>query len=222
VFSRKPGNIASALSANNASAPPFSPAIPALGTSSPPNRNTRSPLAPISSREVARIVSEGQHRNSCSASPAHRSTTCSQLSRTSSTFCEARCRQTAATASSPGDSGAPTAVPTIAGRSLGSTSVSRPTQRTPPVNSGWYRSATASASRVFPHPPVPTIVSSRARGISVASVSSSACRPIRLLSAIGRLPAPSQLTPSSHPKTYPPQALNPAQAAGRQLPGTPL
>jgi hypothetical protein len=149
--------------------------------------HTRSPYTSSTSRLVATIRTFAHEASNVSASLAHASTTCSQLSRTSSRSRLARCwrrtsivatprglRRSSTRAVSPATSG----VPGPAARS---------TSHTPSGRLATCRRASSRARRVLPTPPGPLSVTRRALRRASPIPSSSRTRPTREVVGAGRL-----------------------------------
>jgi hypothetical protein len=135
------------------------------------------------SRLVARISSSGQALSSASASAAHPSTRCSQLSRTKSVFLVSRCSTSTSVSERSGTSRTPSAEARAPGTSLGSESEASSTHHTPSSKLSIRSWATARANRVLPHPPGPPSVTRRASPPSNRSTrATSLSRPTKLLS----------------------------------------
>ena len=82
---------------------------------------------------------------------------------------------------------APSVCATVSTTSAGSRSGARPTQKTPALNSGTSSAAASIASRVFPVPPGPVKVTSRAPSRTSATTSpTSRSRPTKLDAGRGR------------------------------------
>ena len=149
----------------------------------------------------------GQSRNSRSVRLAHASTRCSQLSRmiSSRRYCNASASQTAggrlpssrrsglppaSTACCPGRACCrrrSSTAATAAGTSAGSATPARLTSQAPCEYTATRSVAAAIASTVFPIPPAPTSVTSRAPSRSAWSSASDSSRPSSPVSAAGRL-----------------------------------
>ena len=174
--SAKPGS-ASAARAANSSTPP--------GRPRPGTRQSRSPRQRNGSRLVARIVTCGHRRSSSSASTAQASTTCSQVSRSSSPVRVDRCWASASADDRCAGTWIPTVVAASSATRAGSVSLPSSTNQVPPRKRSAAASAAAIARRVFPAPPAPVSVSIRSRRRSSPTSWSSRSRPRKLVSWTG-------------------------------------
>ncbi|MDQ3508855.1 MAG: hypothetical protein M3494_12700 [Actinomycetota bacterium] len=157
-----------------------------------------SPETPSGSRLVARTARCGHRRSNPSASLAHASTRCSQLSRRIKHPRSRRAAGSSRSISRPGRSPTPSTEAasraTSDGSLRGSNSTSQtPSGKAPPeipakLSSPAKLRAASSASRVLPEPPTPVSVRSRPGRTMPRTSSSSASRPTKLVSGSGRLP----------------------------------
>ncbi len=129
----------------------------------------------------------GQARSRSSASAAHASSRCSQLSSTTRARPAAMNPATVAVAARPSSSGRPMARATATGTTSASVSGAKSTSHPPAGNPVSIAAATCSASRVFPAPPAPVKVTSRLRASRRRTSFISASRPTKLVSCTGRL-----------------------------------
>ena len=139
------------------------------GMSSDGTRKTTSPGTRSGSRLVATIVSCGAERSSVSASAAVAPSTCSQLSRTSSSVRGARKSTTASTSPAPAGRGRRARLRPRRGRAVRRRARASSTRAAPASYDGSALRASSSASRVLPAPPVPDSVRSRVRRSSDVS-----------------------------------------------------
>ena len=137
--------------------------VSASGADSGGTAQLISPGMPIGSRLVARIWSFGHSRSSRSASAAHGSRRCSQLSNTSSTCALRSASASASEIDRSAVSRTPMAAPTRCGTSAASVTCASSTSHTPSGYCSTTRLATSIASRVLPDPPTPVRVIKRAR-----------------------------------------------------------
>ena len=154
----------------------------------PPTRHTCSPGTPSGWRLVAITRSDGERSSRLTTRSAHPSTTCSQLSSTSSVD-SGKPRASAAGAGSCVRSRSRMVAATAWGTSRARACVDRSTHQAPPTKSGRIASASAIASRVLPAPPGPHRVSTRVRQTSERSSARAASRPTSLVSWTGRFPS---------------------------------
>jgi hypothetical protein len=173
-------------------------ARPGSGSESGGTGHETSPATPRGSRLVASKRRPGQARRRTSARGAHPSSTCSQLSRTTSVSLGPRYSTSSSALVRPGDSATPRAEATLLGTRSASESDARSTHGTPSPKDPPMSSATLRASRVFPEPPAPTRVRRRTRPRSLSTSASSRSRPTKLVVSSGRLP-PDAFGPSPCP-----------------------
>ena len=145
-------------------------------TSSGGTGTSTSPGTPSCSRLVVRIRSRGHPASNCSASLAQSSTTCSQLSSTSSTRPSTHAFSTVSTRSRPGSS-RPSAVATAAVTTDPAGSGASSTHHSPPRYDRRTSGISSTASRVLPTPAGPVSVTNRCRWSSGRRSSSSRSRP---------------------------------------------
>ena len=159
------------------------------GAGSPGTSYSCSPETCRTARLVTTALISGAAR-SRSATIDAAATTCSKLSRTS--------RRRLSRSQSPSNSwigrpvlsATPSALAIRGATSIGSRIGSSGTKKTPSGKSSDDRAASWSDSRVLPVPPGPVSVSSRVPASSRAAVSSSASRPTKVVSWVGRLFGP--------------------------------
>jgi hypothetical protein len=155
------------------------------GTPNGGTGKTTSPSMPRASRLVARTVTPGQVCTIRESTAAHASARCSQLSTTSSTRASRSRSVTESINPTVGRSCTPTAAATAAATMSGSATAARSTQPAPSENRRDASVATSTASRVFPLPPAPVRVSTRAPASSSPSAVRSPSRPTRVVTAVG-------------------------------------
>ena len=142
---------------------------------------------PSGSRLVASNAIFGQLRSSASASLAHTSMTCSQLSSSTS---RARRPIASASAAITGRSGStltPSTLATVTATRSWSCSGARSANQTPSPEPSSSPAATWSPRRVLPAPPEPVSVTRRELVIRRRTSASSASRPMKLDTCTGRL-----------------------------------
>ncbi len=179
----KPGTAAAARCANSSTASAW-PADSSLGsgTGSGNSCRTASPDASSGCLLVARMMTPGAARRTVSASAAHASTRCSQVSRMSSSSRSrmkpssvSSCDPWSASALDSSASVSPAA--TVYMSSPGSRTPDSSIRRTPSRKPAAASLATRTASRVLPTPPVPLMVTSRDSRSRSRALASSATRP---------------------------------------------
>ncbi len=185
----KPGTVSAARSASSATASPRPALVPGGGTGSGSTTWTSSPGTSSGRRLVASTHSPGTASSSVSTVVAQAPTRCSQVSRTSRTSRSNRCSASTSTIGRVVWSVSLSASAMACGSSEPSTSGDSCTSQAPPLNRGRRSAAARSAMRDFPTPPTPVRVTRRERRAAWRTCSSSARRPIRLVSSAGRLPA---------------------------------
>ncbi len=146
-----------------------------------------SPPMPSGSRLVASRCTRGQRRTIASAVFAQAPIRCSQLSTTISTSCSARASSSASSAGRPGCPVSRSAREMAAGTASWSVTAASSTSHTPSPNPSSSPAATCSPSRVFPHPPAPVKVTSRADSSRARTSETSRSRPMNADSWPGRL-----------------------------------
>ncbi len=159
----------------------------ASSSTSDGTRHTSSPGTRSGSRLVASTDTSGQVRSKASTRLALASRTCSQVSRHNN-ICRSRsCNANACSGSADGSISARTAAAVRPATNDESDTEPRSTHHTPSRQRAPRESAVRMASRVLPHPPAPAIVISRVVDSSRSTSSSSASRPTKLVSWVGRL-----------------------------------
>ena len=191
--SAKPDRAAEARSANSCSAScrarsaRDSGSSP-VGTDSGGTRQTVSPRTRSGSRLVAITRSDGQLASSCWTNSAQPSTTCSHVSRMSSSR---RARSASARVAIRGRS-CSSRIPKVAATRRGSRSASAvsasSTSQAPSGNPGTRSQASRTARRVLPIPPGPHRVRARTSLSKSASSLRSRSLPMKLFGSAGRLP----------------------------------
>ena len=146
-----------------------------------------SPLMPSGSRLVASRARCGQPRSSASASLAHASITCSQLSSTSSRLRWPIASASVSATGRPVSAWMLSTLATVPATSPGSVTGARSANQTPSPEPSSSPAAACSASRVFPEPPGPVSVTSREVVISWDTSASSVSRPMKLEACTGKL-----------------------------------
>ncbi len=165
-----------------------SPASSGSGTDSDGTRHRVSSGRPSGSRLVASIRSCRQPASRISAMPAHASIRCSQLSRMINGSRPPRWATSASDGARADRSRSPSAAATAAATDWAALTPARSTHHTPAGVRSANAAPTASARRVFPHPPAPTRVTSRERASSRRTVPTSRPRPTNRVRTAGRLP----------------------------------
>ena len=144
----------------------------------------RSPGTCSASRLVHSTTRSGQAASVLSTQRAAAPRMCSQLSRTTRADPALSAASTAGANGTPGCSATPSASATAcSSRSSGTDTSSM--KAPPPGNRGLTRAATTATSRVLPMPPGPSRVTSRCCNAAVATRSTSAERPTKLVHAAG-------------------------------------
>ena len=146
-----------------------------------------SPPMPSGSRLVASRCTRGQRRKIASAVLAHPPIRCSQLSSTISTSCSASASSSASSTGRPGCPASRSASQTAAGTAPSSVTAASSASHTPSPDPSSSSAATCSPSRVFPAPPAPVKVTSRADSTSARTSATSRSRPMNDDSWAGRL-----------------------------------
>ena len=159
------------------------------GNDSGGTTTTCSPPMPSVSRLVASTRRPGAAPSSRSTSPAHASTTCSQLSSTSRSSRSARWSASCSSAGRADWSGTPSAVATACATWPPVLTGARSANQAPPANPRRDSRATSMASRVLPSPPAPVNVTSRDRASRRRTSASSRRRPTKLVRGVGRVSA---------------------------------
>ena len=179
-----PGATAVARCRNRVAAGESTPASTSSeGTGQSCSSATRTP-----SRLVARIVTVAERARMASMRSAAASSTCSQLSNTSSRIRPSSAAATLSLTVLPGCWVMPSTAATASGTAAGSVTAASSKSQTPSGYSSASCVATSSASRVLPTPPTPVNVTSRCAR-SAASISrTSDSRPIKLVVAGRRFP----------------------------------
>ena len=157
------------------------------GVSRDGTRWTYSPAMPSGSRLVASSTMFGQLRSRASASLAHASMTCSQLSSSTRRLCRPTASTSVSAAARPSSTGMPSTLATVTATSSGSCRGARSTNHTPSPEPSKSPAANWSASRVLPAPPEPVRVKRREAAIKRLTSLSSASRPMKLDAWTGRL-----------------------------------
>ena len=157
------------------------------GTGSGDNWYRHSPETRSTSRLVAMMRRWLALRSSASASAAHASATCSQLSRTSSVRRLARNSAMDAATGVPGCARSASTCATDCATSCPSDSPASSTSHTPSGYSSRMSAASCSASRVLPMPPGPASVKSRCWPRSLRNSAMAPCLPTKELGCWGRL-----------------------------------
>ena len=161
--------------------------MPAL-TSSDGTGHSCSSATPSPSRLVARIFTVAECARMASIRSPAASSTCSQLSMTSSRTLPSSAVATDSLTLLPGCWVMPRIAATASGTAAGSPTGASSKSQTPSGNSSARRVATSVARRVLPTPPTPVKVTSRCDFSSVATASSADSRPMKLLGAGRRFP----------------------------------
>ena len=150
-------------------------------------RRITSPPTPIGSRAVTRIVSPGQAESHFSVSSAQVGIRCSQLSRITRGLPATGNRSGPSRPTRPGSPEPPSRSPQPRERAPDRKPAQGRRTRSRPVGTGRDAEAASIARRVFPQPPGPVNVTSRAVSKSSASSATSRSRPTKLEIAFGRL-----------------------------------
>ncbi len=138
-------------------------------------------------RLVARIVIRRQRATTFAAVSAISETRCSLLSRSKSSSRFSRYFSSVSSGSSPGFGSACTPARIVTAINAASVIEARSTIQAPSRSSLKRFAATSSASRVFPIPPAPTIVTTALRSSSAWTRAASSKRPMKLVLCRGRL-----------------------------------
>ena len=157
------------------------------GVSRDGTRWTRSPSMPSGSRLVASSAMFRQFRSRASASLAQVSTTCSQLSSSTSRLRGPTASTSVSSRGRPGSSAMSSTLATVTATRSASCSGARSANHTPSPEPSAIPAATWSASRVLPAPPGPVSVTRRELAIRRRTSASSASRPMKLDTCTGRL-----------------------------------
>ena len=159
----------------------------AVGTDSDRSGRIRSPSMPSPSRLVTSNLTAALPETILSATRQTSSSRCSQLSRISRSRRAPACSQIESSKGFPAASRMPSEVATASATRLPSWSGARSTNHAPSGNKGSMCSASFSASRVLPQPPIPVRVSTRVSPSRRAHSASSRSRPMKCVRCLGRL-----------------------------------
>ena len=177
---------------NSATASP-----PSSTTESPGTTYTRSYGSRSRVRLVANTVSSGQPATIRSTQARTPSTTCSQLSRTSTPSRPDSEATRACSTDVVRCSGTPTVSATAAVTAPGSVTRTRSTNHAPSRRSAASSAATLSANRVLPTPPGPVAVTMRCSASAPASAARSATRPTNGVTGTGSPRRPDPTPPGN-------------------------